>query len=88
MGKSSISRSFLIEQSTGTLSIVTNRYKYIQPSTGPAMEENTDIELGNSPMPQLYNLKQDENERSNLAKKLAKKAKSLSRKMEDAVSKP
>ena len=88
LGKSSANRSFLIEQSTGTLSIVNNRYKYIQPSTGPAMEENTDIELGNSPMPQLYNLKQDENERSNLANKLAKKAKSLSRKMEEAVSKP
>ncbi len=88
LGKSSANRSFLIEQSTGTLSIVNNRYKYIQPSTGPAMEENTDIELGNSPIPQLYNLKQDENERSNLATKLAKKVNSLSRKLEEAVSKP
>ena len=86
-GRSSTNRSFLIEQSTGTLSIVNNFFKYIQPSSGPPMEENTGIELGNYPLPQLFNLKQDTNERTNLAKELPAKTEALSKKLKDAISK-
>ena len=86
LGKSYVNRSCIIEQSTGTLSIVNNAFKYIQPSTGPAMEENTHTELGNSPVPQLYNLQLDKNERTNLAKKLPDKTRSLSKKLKAAIS--
>ena len=61
-------RDHLVEQSSnGALSIVKGKWKYIEPHAGPAVNVNTNIELGNSPEPQLYDLDADPGETRNLA---------------------
>ncbi|MCJ8165709.1 arylsulfatase [Pontibacter sp. E15-1] len=62
----------------GTLAIVKGNWKYIAPGSGRAYNELTDIELGNSPAPQLYDLRQDIGERQNVAARHPEKVKELS----------
>jgi arylsulfatase A-like enzyme len=66
IGKSPNGREYLIEHA-GTLALVRGDWKYIQPSMGQPISKNTNIELGNDPAPQLYNLKNDPGERQNVA---------------------
>ena len=42
-------------------------WKYIPPSQGPRIQQNTNTETGNDPEPQLYDLAKDPGERTNLA---------------------
>lgn len=52
-----------------TLSLRANNWKYIPPKVGPShVPWGTGIETGNSPEPQLYNIKKDPAEKKNLAK--------------------
>lgn len=51
----------------GRLGVRTAEWKYIEPGPGPARNNNTAIELGNSTEPQLYNLKADPGETKNVA---------------------
>jgi arylsulfatase A-like enzyme len=68
MGYSSAGRESLVEHAlNGTLSLIKGDWKYIEPSKGPSIQVTTNIELGNDPMPQLYNLKHDLKEQTNLA---------------------
>ncbi len=68
LNKNSISREFLIEQSlNSTLSFIQGNFKYIEPSKGPKMNKDTNIELGNLSESQLYNLADDPGETKNLA---------------------
>ncbi|MEM6844120.1 MAG: sulfatase-like hydrolase/transferase [Bacteroidota bacterium] len=68
MGENQENREFLVEQSvTGTLSLVKDQWKYIEPSDARAYNENTDTELGNAPEPQLYDLSADVSEQKNVA---------------------
>lgn len=62
-------RPWLLEYSSDhTLSLRTPRWKYIDPSFGPEMITwGPKIETGNSPHPQLYDMKTDSSERHNLA---------------------
>src|SRR5690606_33657316 len=63
-----INREYIVQQSiNNTLSLVENNWKYIEPSKGPAINKNTNIELGNNPLPQLYDLKNDPSETANIA---------------------
>ena len=39
--------------------MISDDWKYIEPGKGPAINQQTKIELGNNPQPQLYNLKKD-----------------------------
>ncbi|MFB6454905.1 arylsulfatase [Chitinophaga sp. Hz27] len=66
IGKSQQSRPYLITQG-GPLSIIMGDYKYITPSNGRKLAEDVNIELGNDPQPQLYNIKKDIFETKNLA---------------------
>lgn len=66
LGKSNTGRSVLVKQG-GALSIIKNDWKYIEPNKGPALNTLTNIELGNSAIPQLYNLKTDIGEQHNQA---------------------
>lgn len=67
-GKSKKGRPYVVQQSLGNvLSIVQGEWKYISPSNGPKRNRSTNIELGNDPQPQLYNLKTDPGETTNLA---------------------
>jgi arylsulfatase A-like enzyme len=74
-------RKILIEDA-GTLAIVKGNWKYIVPSNKPSYDAFVDIQLGNSPKPQLYNLKQDPSEENNLADKYPAKVLALANKLE------
>lgn len=65
-GKSQKGREYVIE-SSGSLSISDGEWKYITPNNGPAYNELTNTELGNSKEDQLYNLREDIGERNNLS---------------------
>lgn len=68
LNKKPVSRTYLIAQSLhSTLSVIKDNWKYIEPSNGPALNTNTHTELGNSKMPQLYNLGTDPGEKNNVA---------------------
>lgn len=69
-------RSSLVVQA-GTTAIITKDYKYVYPGNGPAMSILTNTELGNSPLPQLFNLQTDPGEKVNLAGKHPEKVASL-----------
>jgi arylsulfatase A-like enzyme len=68
LNKSRQPREYLIEQSLhSTLSLIVGDWKYIEPSTKPTINKDTNTELGNYPKPQLYNLAADPGETKNLA---------------------
>lgn len=56
-------------QAGGAFAIIQENWKYITPTRGAAFQKETQIELGNSPSPQLYHLKKDIGEKDNLAEK-------------------
>lgn len=66
LGRSRTGRDHLVEHA-GTLSIIKGRWKYIAPSKGAKINRNVNIELGNDPKPQLYDLASDLGEKHNLA---------------------
>jgi arylsulfatase A-like enzyme len=66
IGTSRTAREVLIAQA-GTLSLRQGKWKYIEPGKGQRVNKNTNIELGNDPQPQLYDLATDPGERKNLA---------------------
>lgn len=80
LGKDRKGRDYVIEQA-GSLSISDGTWKYISPSKGKAYDKLTNTELGNSPQYQLYNLKKDIGERTNLAGKYPEKVEALKRKL-------
>ena len=72
-------REYVVKQSlNNTLGIIKGDWKYIEPGNGPKMNVSTNIELGNSPEPQLYNLKVDIGEKNNLAEKYPEEVKRFS----------
>jgi arylsulfatase A len=77
LGNTNKGRSTLIEQGLKNLAIIHDNWKYIAPNEGPAVEEFTNIELGNTLQPQLYDLANDIGETNNLADKYPQKVKEL-----------
>jgi arylsulfatase A-like enzyme len=92
IGKSQTGRNTLIEQganlgliqgntgqSQASLALIQGDWKFIPPNNGPTNTNPklTNIETGNSPKPQLYNLKEDVGERNNLAEKHPEKVKEM-----------
>lgn len=76
-------RKYVIEQSiNNTLSIIVGNWKYIEPSDGAAINKNTNTELGNLKMPQLYNLSTDPGEKNNLAAQKPELMKALKEQLE------
>lgn len=60
LGSSDNPRTYVIEQSLShTLSVRTADWKYIEPSNGGAFMKLESVETGNSPMPQLYDMRVD-----------------------------
>ncbi|UCE08565.1 MAG: sulfatase-like hydrolase/transferase, partial [bacterium] len=79
LGNSQNGREYVINQSySGTLSIIKDGWKYIESSDRPKIDKDTEIELGNDPEPQLYNLKVNLGEKSNLAREYPEKVIELS----------
>jgi len=74
LGKSNQGRNSLLIQG-GDISIIHDNWKYIPPNNRPANTgpKLTNIETGNLPTPQLYNLKVDIGESNNLANQYPEK---------------
>jgi arylsulfatase A-like enzyme len=77
LGASTTGRDHIVEHA-GTLALVRGDWKYIQPGKGQRISKNTNTELGNDPVPQLYNLKTDLGETQNVAAEHADVVKELS----------
>jgi arylsulfatase A-like enzyme len=71
LGKTKTGRGEVVIHAQGgnTFAIVEPTWKYIAPSYGAKMSIQTNTELGNDTIPQLYNLKTDAFESQNLAEK-------------------
>ncbi len=85
LGQSPAGRDHLVEHA-GVLSLIKGDWKYIEPGKGPKLNRNVNIELGNDPQPQLYNLKDDLGEKHNVAAEhpeLVKELAALLRKIRD-----
>ncbi len=68
MGESEEDREFLVEHAaSGALSLIKDNWKYIEPNDRSFYNENTNIELGNMPEPQLYDRSADQSEQQNVA---------------------
>jgi arylsulfatase A-like enzyme len=87
LGKSQQGRKAMVKQGLRTLSITNGEWKYIEPSKEPAIAALTNIELGNSPSAQLYNLKSDIGEKKNLAAENPERVKELAEKLKLFISK-
>jgi arylsulfatase A-like enzyme len=66
LGEDPLGRDHLIEQA-GPLAIVQGHWKLIEARDGPAVNRQVNIELGNAPVVQLYDLNADPAERRNVA---------------------
>jgi hypothetical protein len=77
LGKSKKGRESLVLQG-GSLSIIKGNWKYIEPNKGEAVATLVNIETGNFPGPQLYDLNKDIGEKNNLADQYPDKVKELS----------
>lgn len=66
LGRSKRGRDHLVEQGSG-LALRQGRWKYIDPSNRPRLNEQTRTELGNDTVPQLYDLAADPGETTNVA---------------------
>lgn len=66
LGKTQAGRTSVVQQA-GPLALRKGPWKYIEPREGPRLNKSTNIELGNDPAPQLYNLAEDPGETKNLA---------------------
>ena len=86
LGKTTTGRGIVVKQSTA-LSLATGIWKYIEPSQGPAVTANTNIETGNDPNGQLYDLGSDLGERQNLAAKYPKRMREMAARLAEIRSK-
>jgi arylsulfatase A-like enzyme len=66
LGESRHGREHLVQQA-GALAVRRGPWKLIEPSKGPAVSKNVNIEVGNAPKVQLYNLSEDLSEQNNVA---------------------
>lgn len=68
LGKQPTEKTYIVQQNlNNTLSLILGDWKYIEPSNKPALEYWTKTEMGNDPMPQLYDLANDPSEQHNIA---------------------
>lgn len=86
LGDDTIGCHFIVQQNlNNSLSLIVGEWKYIGPSEAPEREFWTNMELGNSLRPQLYNLKSDPAESSNVADDNPSLVESLSRQLETII---
>nr|WP_294901332.1 arylsulfatase [uncultured Pedobacter sp.] len=87
LGKSKIGRDHLVEQGLFKgLALIKGDWKYIAPSNGPAIMRDKNMETGNSKLPQLYNIKKDIGESTNLAPRYPEKAAELDELLKDIAA--
>jgi len=76
LGTSRVGRTELVEQAGGQ-ALRIGQWKYIEASKRPKRNENTNTELGNDVVPQLYDLASDPGERQNVAERHPEKLKEM-----------
>ena len=76
LGKSTSGRGELVEEA-GALSLRQEHWKYIEPNNKQKVNVNTNTELGNDSVPQLYDLSRDPGEKQNLASGAPDRVKSM-----------
>lgn len=76
LGENTQARDFLVEQGW-SLSIRKGNWKYIEPSEKSRYDPYTNIELGNAPYPQLFDLSVDVAEKHNVAEKYPEKVQEM-----------
>ena len=76
LGKSKKGRQSLVEHADA-LALIDGDWKVIEVSSKPAINKDTNTELGNNPDPQLYNLASDPGEHENLAAKFPERVQSM-----------
>jgi arylsulfatase A-like enzyme len=77
MGKSQDGRDELVLEATSRTALRKGDWIMIPPYKGPAKNNQVNIELGNSPDFQLYNLESDLGQQENLAEENPKKLKEM-----------
>jgi len=77
MGKSDQGRTELVLEATTRTAFRKGDWVMIPPYDGPAVNQNVNIELGNAPDFQLYNLNEDIGQRENLAEARPEKLKEM-----------
>ena len=77
LGKQDQGREELILEATGRTALQTGEWVMIPPYNGPPISKNVNIEIGNAPEYQLYNLNEDLGEQNNLAQTYPDKLKAL-----------
>lgn len=81
LGQSKKGRQRLVEHAD-TLSLIDGDWKFIEASDKPAVNRNTNTEMGNAPAPQLYNLAADPGETNNLALKEPQRVDKMQKQLE------
>jgi arylsulfatase A-like enzyme len=76
LGKSNTGRTELVEEA-GALSLRQGNWKYIEPNNKQKINKQTNSELGNDSVPQLYDLSSDPGETRNVASSHADRAASM-----------
>jgi hypothetical protein len=84
-GKSVQGRDWLVLQG-GALSITKAGWKYIDANNGVPLIKLANIETGNLPEPQLYDLRNDLGEKNNVAAKHPGKVKELKALLDEVIS--
>ena len=83
LGENTKNRDFVVEQNlNNVLGIVVGDWKFIEPSKFGKMNKDTNTEMGNNPKPQLYNLKSDPGETTNLAEQFPERVIELKSKLD------
>ncbi len=78
LGTDDRGRDHIVEHAAnGRLGIRQGNWKYIEPGAGQPKNPNTNIELGNSASPQLYDLSKDLGEKNNVAREHPEKLEEL-----------
>ncbi len=84
LGRTSMGRTWVIQEGLAGLSIRAGEWKFIPPHNGASKFK--DIRSGNSPSPQLYNLTDDPMEMRNLAARMPDKVRELQEMLDKAVA--
>jgi arylsulfatase A-like enzyme len=82
LGDSPRGRDHVVLHAIG-LALRRGQWKYIEPGRGAKVSANTNIELGNDPQPQLYDLGSDLGERENLAARHPEKVRELQAELDE-----
>lgn len=81
LGESAEGRDHLVEHAR-SLSLRIGPWKYIEPSRGPKINQNTNTELGGEPEGQLFNLLADLGERTNLVAAQPERAREMQQRLQ------